>query len=99
MKAASGAAGTRIVPAEPFKELLVTVDDLDATFYAGFRRETFASFAGNFEQWLTRVMQMICHTASVVDGLTGVWTGFSKNSDNALVSRNVRPPGAESFSI
>ena len=49
LKPARRAARTEIVAAELFGEFLLTVNDSFATLHASFRRETFATFAGDFE--------------------------------------------------
>jgi hypothetical protein len=49
LKAASGTAGTEIVAAELLEKLLVSVNDSFTALHACFGRETFATFAGDFE--------------------------------------------------
>jgi hypothetical protein len=48
LKSSSGTTGTKIVPAEFLGKLFVSVYYSEASFNAGFRGETFASFAAGF---------------------------------------------------
>jgi hypothetical protein len=49
LKAAFGAARTKIVAAELFQKLLVSVDDACAPPYSRLGGEAFATLAGEFE--------------------------------------------------
>jgi len=42
--------------------------DAGTAFHKLFGRQTFATLAGDFKIRIFRIMGMLCHTASVVDG-------------------------------
>jgi hypothetical protein len=50
LESLSAAAGAEIVSSELFFELLVAVNDADASFHFGFRWETSASFTHRLEK-------------------------------------------------
>ena len=49
LELAGGAAGTRIVAPELFEQLFVSVHHSHAAFHLCLGRESFATFAGDFE--------------------------------------------------
>ena len=50
LKPAAGTAGAEVVASELFGELFLTVDDAESFLDAGFRWETSATFARDFER-------------------------------------------------
>ena len=56
-----------------FEQLFVSMHHSHAAFHLRLRRETFATFAGDFEVGFVPFMRVLFHTASKVEGCGGLW--------------------------
>jgi hypothetical protein len=68
LKPALRSAWAEVVAAEFLTEFLIPVHDAHTAFHLCFGRETFATFAGEFEIGLFPMIYNVFHTASMFEG-------------------------------